>query len=399
MINFLYSLMAVELFTGGGGRLLGLGPVTLRMGLFSVALLATLIMYRSHPEPDRLKSLPVLLVLGFLGTHLPSVFVGLDNGASYQDLFVDISPMLFWLAAPFFACVLKSDAMVQRTAALIQWCAIGLAVVYLFVFVALATGMDLFEGFHQWAENTGEISFRNHQMFFYKGFFYLGIGTVFLVSLGSRWQAVWLAAIVVAMTLTMTRGFVLATSAAIFLLLVTMQRKRALYIALCVMALVMYAVWIYLPSLDDGHMLVQRGISNSIRIMDFSFIQRHFDISSLAFGEGMGTYINGRLSIENSYLTIFWKMGLVALLFWLLPIGIGLYYFLEVSRNSAAYSLACAFFFGMVFVYVQTVSNPYLNNPIGLSFVMMAIFSLRTLASMSSFPLKPLHKSVTQVAS
>ena len=71
-------------------------------------------------------------------------------------------------------------------------------------------------------------------------------------------------------------------------------------------------------------------------------------------------------------------LGLVALLFWLLPIGIGLYYFLEVSRNSAAYSLACAFFFGMVFVYVQTVSNPYLNNPIGLSFVMMAIFSLRT---------------------
>ncbi len=397
MINFLYSVMAVELFVGGGGRLLGLGPVTPRMGLFTFALLSSLIMHWRCPDAKKWKSLPVLLVIGFLGFHLPSVFVGLYKGVSHQDLFTDASPMLFWLAAPFFACVLKSDAMVHRTAALIQWSAIGMALVYLGVFLALVTGMDLFDGFHQWAEKTGEISFRNHQMFFYKGFFYLGIGTVFLVALGSRWQSVWLAAIVVAMALTMTRGFVLATSAATALLLVTMQRRRALCVALCVMALVMYAVWIYLPSLDNGHMLVQRGISNSVRTTDISFMKENFNFSSLVFGEGMGTYLNGRLSIENSYLTIFWKMGIVALFFWILPLALALHYFLQISKNSAVYRVACAFFFGMVFVYVQTGSNPYLNNPIGLSFVMMAVFSLRTLANMSDLPLVPRQKSVTQV--
>jgi hypothetical protein len=399
VINFLYSLMAVELFVGGGGRLLGIGPITPRMGLFSVALIATLIMHWSRPDPDGLKSLPVLLVLGFFGSHLPSVFVGLNKDASFQDLFSDVSPMLFWLAAPFFSRVLKSDSMVYRTAALIQWSAIGLAVVYLCVFLVLAAGFGVSDGFHQWAEKTGEISFRNHQMFFYKGFFYLGIGTIFLVALGSRWQILWLAAIVVALMLTMTRGFVLATSAATVLLLVTMRRKRDLYVALCVVALVIYAVWVYLPSLDEGQMMLQRGISNSIRTTDLAFMKAHFDVSSLAFGEGVGTHINGRLSIENSYLTIFWKMGLVALLFWLLPMGIALYHFLQIDRSSAAYRLGCAFFFGMVFVYVQTGSNPYLNNPIGLSFVMMAIFSLRTLANMSSSPLTPLQKSATQVAS
>ena len=380
MLNFLFSLMSVELFTGGGGRLFELGPVTLRMGLFAIALLATVFVHVRCTDPHKWKSLSVLLVVGFFGAHLPSVLIGLADGASPQDIFTDLSPMLFWLMAPFFALVLKSESMVHRTATLIHWSAVGMAVAYLFICVALATGVSIFDGFHAWADKTGEISFRNHQMFFYKGFLYLGIGTVFLIARGDRWQGVWLAAMVVALTLTLTRGFVVATSLASVLLLVTMRRKRVLFVALGVIALAVYAVWVYLPSLDEGSMLAQRDISNSIRANDLLFMKAHVDVSTLVFGEGMGTYINGRLSIENSYLTILWKMGLVALLFWLLPLGIALYYFRKISPTSALHSVACAFFFGLVLVYVQTASNPYLNNPIGLSFVLMAVFSLRTLA-------------------
>lgn len=373
--------MSVELFTGGGGRLFVLGPVTLRMGLFAIALLAAVFVHLRCTDPHKWKSLPIWLVVGFLGAHLPSVLIGLAKGASPQEIFTDLSPMLFWLMAPFFALVLKSEPMVHRTATLIHWSAVGMAVVYLVVYMALATRMSIVDGFHPWADKTGEISFRNHQMFFYKGFLYLGIGTVFLAARGGRWQGVWLSVMVAALSLTLTRGFVVATSLASVLLLVTMRRKRALVVALGVIALVMYAVWVYLPSLDNGHMLVQRGISNSIRTHDLLFMKAHFDVSNLVFGEGMGTYINGRLSIENSYLTILWKMGLVALMFWLVPLGIALYYFRKISKTSTVYRLACAFFFGLVLVYVQTGSNPYLNNPIGLSFVLMAIFSLRTLAN------------------
>jgi len=49
----------------------------------------------------------------------------------------------------------------------------------------------------------------------------------------------------------------------------------------------------YLPSLDRRHMLAQRGIFNSIRINDLIFMKAHFDVSTLVFGEGMGSYING----------------------------------------------------------------------------------------------------------
>lgn len=380
MLNFLYSLIAVELFTGGGGRLLELGPVTLRMVLFAAALLAAVFVHLRCKDPNKWTSLPMLLVLEFFCAHLPSVLVGLARGASPRDIFTDVSPLLFWLMAPFFALVLRREHMVRHTAVLIQWSAVLMALGYLAVFAALTGGMGDVDGFHAWAEKTGEISFRNQHMFFYKGFLYLGIGIVFLAARGARWQGVWLMAMVVALTLTLTRGFVLATSLASVLLLMVMGRTRALVVALCVIAGVMYAVWVFLPSLDQGYMLAQRGISNSIRVHDLQFMRAHFDLSSLVFGEGMGTYINGRLSIENSYLTILWKMGGVALVFWMMPLGIALHYFRKIQTASSAHSLACAFFFGLILVYVQTGSNPYLNNPIGLSFVLMAIFSLRTLA-------------------
>jgi hypothetical protein len=43
----------------------------------------------------------------------------------------------------------------------------------------------------------------------------------------------------------------------------------------------------------------------------------------------------------------------------------------------------------VILVYVQTLTNPYLNNPIGLSFVMVAIFSLKTLSARDLPALRP----------
>ena len=380
MINFLYSLISVELFTGGGGHFFLSGSITPRMFLFVTALVTNLLFYLRAADTRKLKSLSILLVIGFFVAHLPSLLIGLGKGASLRNIFTDLSPMLYWLMAPFFATVLESELMVRRTAALLQWSAIGVAMLYLVVLAAITIDAGLSFGFHSWADKTGEISFRNDQLFFYKGFLYLGIGIVFVVARGGRWQGFWLSILVVALTLTLTRGFVVATSFATILLLVMMKRWRTLYAVLGVIVLVIYAVEIYLPSLDTGSMLLQRGISNSIRIDDFVFMKTHFDVSYLIFGEGMGTFINGRLNIENSYLMILWKMGLWALFFWMIPLGIALNYFRKIKRNSEVYKLGCAFFCGLILIYIQTNFNPYLSNSIGLSFVLMAVFSLRTLA-------------------
>lgn len=360
--------------------MLELGPITVRMVLFSISLIATVfLLLRTSAERNE-ASLAIFLVIGLLFTHLPALFLGFVKGSTSEDIFTDLSPLLYWLIAPFFAIVLRREQMVLRTAQLIQVAAVTLALGYLCVIAALTTGQINYGDFYEWANNTGEIFFRNADMFFYKGFLYLGIGAIFLAALGGRWRGVWVIVVLVALTLTFTRGFIVATGVAGTLLLWTMGRRRAVVIALCLVTVAVFAIWVYLPAQDEGYLLEQREISNSIRLDDLAFMAENMGIGVFLFGEGFGSYINGRLNIENSYLMILWKMGPAALVFWLVPFGIALYYFHRIRTCSHHYRLACAFFFGVLLVYVQTGTNPYLNNPIGLSFVIMAIFSLRTLS-------------------
>lgn len=382
MIKFLYTLIALELFAGGGGRMLELGPITVRMVLFAAGLIATVFLLLRDVRDRGGFLLAMVLVAGFIGTHLPALLMGLFKGSAPEDIFTDLSPLLYWLIAPFFALVLECEKMVLRTAKLIQITAIVMALSYLLVIAGLANEQINFGNFYEWANLSGEISFRNERLFFYKGFLYLGIGAIFLAALGGRWHGIWLIVVLIALILTLTRGFILATGVAGILLLWTMGRWRAVFVAICLAAIALFAVWVYLPSLDEGYLLEQRGISNSIRLDDLAFMAENVGLGVLSFGEGFGTYINGRLAIENTYLMILWKMGPAALVFWLVPFGLAVYYFRRIGSHAQHYQIACAFFFGVLLVYVQTGTNPYLNNPIGLSFVMMAVFSLRTISRM-----------------
>ena len=106
----------------------------------------------------------------------------------------------------------------------------------------------------------------------------------------------------------------------------------------------------------------------------------NFKLNSLLFGEGMGTLINDRINIENTFLWAFWRLGVVGVIFWMSPLIICFKYFLRIKRCNPQFNLACAYLFSTILIYVQTLSNPYLNNAIGLSFVLVAIFSLRTLS-------------------
>jgi hypothetical protein len=137
-------------------------------------------------------------------------------------------------------------------------------------------------------------------------------------------------------------------------------------------------VWTYAPSVDTSIGL-SRTISNDQRIDDIAFISNKASTSTLVLGEGFGSFINARTNIENTFLWALWKFGIIGLMFWLMPLAICTYFYLQVPQWHTN-SLAGAYYFSTILVYVETATNPYLNNPIGLSFVLVAIFSLRTLA-------------------
>lgn len=392
-MNGLFTVVALELFLGGGGRLTELGPVTVRMILFALCLCCAVFVAVYRPRRNDGVALALALVATYLMVHLPAVIIGVVSGALPGDIATEMQQSLYWLAAPFFAAALASQHMVARAAVLIRLSGVLMAGAYLLTLAGLVLGLVDFVWLYATLNATGEFFFRGESFFFYKGFLYLGIAMVFLLALKSPLSSVMLLVVALALVLTLTRGFVLSASFAIILMLAALKRWRAVSLAVIAIAVAALLVLVYLPSVDDSY-LDQRDLSNATRRDDFAFILDNLKASTLLFGSGFGSLINGRVAIENTFLWALWRLGIAGLAFWLLPLALSLHYFIKVPARNQQHRLACAFFFGTVLVYVQTLTNPYLNNPIGLSFVLIALFSLRTISRVSA-PSKSYPQRVT----
>lgn len=381
MMETLFTIASLELFLGGGGRLLEVGSVTVRMILFAVCVVASVAAALRRTRRGDGVPLALGLVAAYLVIHVGALMIGTLHGHEVESGRLELQQSLYWLAAPFMATVLHSRAMVLRAAFLVRVAGAILAVCYIGAVLGLALGAVDYSKFYALLDATGEFFFRGENFFFYKGFLYLCISTIFFLALPGRYSHLGLAILALAVVLTTTRGFVLSTSLAALMLLVATRRWRLLLIVAAAVSLVMFFLWVYLPSQDDS-VAATRESSNATRIEDFGFVVDHFRVSTLLFGEGLGALINERLNIENTFLWALYRLGVVGLAFWLTPLLLCFAYFSRVRRTSLDFRLACAYFFSVVLVYVQTFTNPYLNNPIGLSFVLIALFSLRTLTKL-----------------
>jgi hypothetical protein len=378
MMRALFTVSLLELFMGGGGRLTAVGPVSLRMVLFAACLCATLVAIlfpRRHSDGVQLA---MLLVFIYLLVHVAGLVVGAINGASLSQMLSEFQQSLYWLAAPFFALMLQSERDVQRAARLVRIAGITLAGVYLAILMSLLAGIIHLGSVQAIVGPSQEIRFRSGEFFIYKGFLYLGISIVFFVATRPKHWLLLVTLIGLALAFTFTRALLISTAAAVLLMLCFQGRWRAAVPALLLTASAAFLVWIYLPSTDTkigGNF----DVSTGQRLEDMTYMAEHATPSTLLIGEGFGSLINNRLGIENTFLFMLWKLGVLGLLFWLLPLSLCAYYYSKIS-NRRSNPLANAYLFGTILVYVQTIANPFLNNPIGLSFVMLALFSLRTLS-------------------
>jgi hypothetical protein len=378
MMRALFTISLIELFFGGGGRLTAVGPVSLRMVLFAACLCATLVAILFPRRRSDGVLLAMLLVLIYLLVHVAGLVVGAVYGSDPSHMFAEFQQSLYWLAAPFFALMIQSEQEAQRYARLAQIAGVTLACIYLAILIGLISGLIHLSLVKAIVAPSGEAVFRSGEFFIYKGFLYLGISIVFFVAIRGKYWAPLATLVAIAMILTFTRGFVISTAAAVLLMLFMQGRWRAAVPVLVLVASAAFIVWIYLPSLDSS-VLTSHEFSMNQRLEDMTYMFYHATAKTFIIGEGYGSLINDRYLIENTFLWAWWKLGTIGLLFWLLPLSLCIYYYTKIS-NRRSNPLANAYLFGTVLVYVQTATNPFLNNPIGLSFVMLAIFSLRILA-------------------
>jgi hypothetical protein len=348
------------------------------MVLFVVCLAATLVAILFPRRRADGVLLAMLLVLIYLLVHVAGLVVGAIQNTDASEMQPEFQQSLFWLAAPFFALMIQSEEDVRRYTKLLQGAGIAMASGYLLVLAGLISGLISTSLVRAVLSRGGETSFRSGEFFIYKGFLYLGISIVFFVAIRGKYWAMLATLVSVAMALTFTRGFIVSTSAGVLLMLCVQGRWRVVAPAMVLAGATAFLIWVYLPSVDSS-LLANRGQSTNQRLEDMNYMLYHIRANTFLFGEGYGSLINNRFNIENTFMWALWKLGTIGLIFWMIPLFLSIYYYTKIP-NPRSNPLANAYLFGTVAVYVQSATNPLLSNPIGLSFAMLSIFSLRVLS-------------------
>lgn len=377
VLRGLLVVISLEVFIGGGGRLFEIGPLTLRMVLFAIAV-SLAVASLAVIELDRSVRLAWALTALAALSMITSAAWGFADGATSENVMTDMRQLLYFAICPFFALAIRTKEHVVLISVLVKRVSIILAVSYLLFWAALALGLLDFHYWYAQLNDTDEFFFRGELFFFYKGFFYLCIGVIFYLTEPRRLTLAIATLLFTALLLTLTRGFLLFTSIVVLGMLAT-RNRRLLLIVLPVVIVAIVAAFSVLPNADPL-IASQRLESNSVRIDDAAYFFAHVDWISLLTGRGFGIPLNDRLNIENTYLWLLYKQGIPGLLFWGLPFWLIATAYRKARRSPEYHRLADAFFFSTVFLFLQTATNPFLNNSIGMAFLFMSLFSLRVLA-------------------
>jgi hypothetical protein len=387
--NLLFVLVLGEITLGGGGRLMAIGPVSLRMILFVLALIFTIAcLLRGEKIPTEYK----VLLIFFTITLTIGLTRGIMQDAQRIYWWEDVKPLMYFYMLPFFYFVVAHQQDVEKAGSIIKLSSIVLSFAFFTLLLFIHTGLLPFLEFYQPAIQSGEFFFRGELTFFYKGFLYLCVGFIFF-DLADR-NTAWLKILVMAAILfSCTRGFLVALSLTymVYYFLNSSRIKSAVFgvVALLVVLFGQQFISYVSEEIDslktqlrenaplahtpDATLLGDREFSDSGRRQQIEEVIDRVTLSSFFIGHGFGVGVPSRpVHMEISYLEIMHKQGLTGLLFW----ASILYLLFKKYRAAEVVPLRNAFFCGAIFVFFQSLTNQYINNPIGLAMVLLALICL-----------------------
>ena len=176
----------------------------------------------------------------------------------------------------------------------------------------LVTTAQLIEWLNPTHDLRLEFYFRGETTFFFKALLYVGVGVFFFID-GKKWARNGaLIVLLLAIALTMTRGMLLSVFMVLSARALFYSKNRLKNTTLAAGLLfvgVIGIMWINvtLPSVS---------LSNEIRINDLEWMKdMSFHWQSVLFGQGLGAPILGREAIEITYANVFYKQGMVGIIF------------------------------------------------------------------------------------
>jgi hypothetical protein len=375
LLKFLFVLTLIELFVGGGGRVFELGPFTLRMLLFVLNILLIVVLYF---ERSKIPIYVLFLVFAVTGLLFGYSLLGWLNGAPIMLIMEDVKPLSYFMSAVFFSYYIDSESRVMLVTSWIKKTALFMALAYLVVQSLFFLGKIDFLPFYQYVNqqiSPSDFIFRGtHGLFFYKGFVYMVIGLIFWIhSTDAKRKIVPIIVIMTAMVLTGTRGFIL-----MFGLIYALFYGIPLLLRLNIKVLVLAGLLIMGSLYFFGNFeLGDKELSDSIRVQQLVQVAERIDPISFIIGHGFGIGVPVReVHMEIGYLEVFHKQGIVGLVIWALFF---LILYNAIVKGKSFPEIRKSYLLSALLVILLSLTNPFFNNPIGISLFVIVLVSMNTL--------------------
>lgn len=367
-----FLIMLTEIFIGGAGRVFAFGSITLRMIFFVSAIIYTAILLTSYVK---FNSLAIKLTLVFIPVTLLGILVGMINHTDPSNLVENVLMHSFFFTFPFFSQFIKTEHDVDRIIKIFKRSALFLAVIYLLFLVALITKLIPFAIAYKVLTNP-EIAFRGDSALFYKGFLFMCCG-VFFYGIGKNTISKYLGWLIIlaAVIATLVRGFVVSlVGCYVFYLSFIKNIIWGLIFIAAIFIAFPFVLNYYKTALGD------RSSSDQIRIVQIQQVAERTTPMSFIIGTGYGAGVPVRSNhFEINYLELFYKQGIIGLMFWFGLLAIVVYKFYKAKRVGNG-KKGVPFLLSCLFLYIQSASNPFLTNSMGMTILFISILSLDVLS-------------------
>ncbi len=360
--KFIILCYIIEIILGGGGTILKYNGISFRMILFSLIIVLYLLLFFKYRQPNILIG---YLIYFLLATCFHSL-CGIIEGANIEYVKIDVQKSLgFLMIIPF--SILEMDDKFDR---IIFKSTVILGLIFLIMLLALWT-LD-FNYIYLLYSNIGqqEIFFRNEKGFLYKGLLFLNIGLIFSFYKKGINKFTYVCFFIILIYFTYTRGFYLslATVFVVYILFFTSVKNK---IKAYIMSI------LFVPFIFRLFSFIKNGFGDKTgsdyqRILQVKEVIEMTNIRSSLWGHGYGIGTATRpISMEIAFLEIFHKQGILGLLFYFILLAIPFYiYIFKLKYSKKNYE---PYILSSIFIFFQSFTNPYINNPIGMTFVVLTV--------------------------
>ncbi len=424
----LLTILFVELFVGGGGRLIDFGVLSIRQVLFLVLLLTFI--YRIVKQKaifnkninTFIQFNPVTIgIYALLVWFAISALIGVVKGHPLSIVVMDFFRVSYFMAYfPLAYYISELRISKEHIIKLLKYSAVAVSI---FTIVVSLLGKTVFSAnfgpFYLFMNEimNDDLFFRPSNSVFYKSHLFVLIALIIALNdvLNKQLSKINIALVTlgtVSVLWSETRGFLLALMVSLLMIILLdgkvvsdsfkklsdklkgiLQTKWFVKKAGILLVLVMLLPFLYKymtlerfqqdavvedpnnSEIEESNQVDDLSVNTRLEFIVDSKKILFENPSNLIIGTGYGTEIAERLEgIEMSFLDILVEQGLVGLAVWFFLFFLVYYnYYVGYKKSGKLSALEISLMAAFMGVLLVTNINPFINNPIGISFFLVVL--------------------------